>query len=176
MPASSPGPPRAEAGIAAAVRRASPSLSASSTAFVISSTNSGMPSVRSMMSCPALAGRGLLPTTPSIMASMSRFGSRLRVRRSYMRLSDPGRRKFRPERNKQQNAETCNPVDYSTERFQARGVGPMRILEDHQNGILPRQRFHLRDERLQSSLSALFRGKVKRRIASIVRQRQHVGE
>ena len=37
--------------MAAAVRSAAPSLSASSTAFVISSTNSGMPSVRSMMSC-----------------------------------------------------------------------------------------------------------------------------
>ena len=40
---------------AAAVFRASTSLSASSTAFVISSTNSGMPSVRSTMSCLMLA-------------------------------------------------------------------------------------------------------------------------
>ena len=60
--------------------RASPSLSASSTALVISSTNRGMPSVRSMMSCRTLAGMSLLPTTPSIMASMSRCASRLMVR------------------------------------------------------------------------------------------------
>ena len=40
--------------------RAAPSLSASSTAFVISSTNSGMPSVRSMMSCRMLAGSELV--------------------------------------------------------------------------------------------------------------------
>ena len=38
----------------------SPSLSASSTALVISSTNSGMPSVRSMMSCRMFAGRQLV--------------------------------------------------------------------------------------------------------------------
>ena len=46
------GTARAEDGTAAAVWRASPSLSASNTAFVISSTNSGMPSVRSTMSLP----------------------------------------------------------------------------------------------------------------------------
>ena len=44
------GTARAGDGTAAAVCCASPSLSASSTAFVISSTNSGMPSVRSMIS------------------------------------------------------------------------------------------------------------------------------
>ena len=66
--------------MAAAVRCAAPSLPASSTALVISSTNRGMPSVRSMMSCRTLAGRSLLPTTRSIMALISRSASRLRVR------------------------------------------------------------------------------------------------
>ena len=42
--------------------------------------NAGMPSVRSMMSCRTLAGMGLLPTTRSIMASISRCVSRLSVR------------------------------------------------------------------------------------------------
>ena len=44
------GTARAGDGTAATVRRAAPSLSASSTAFVISSTNRGMPSVRSTIS------------------------------------------------------------------------------------------------------------------------------
>jgi hypothetical protein len=44
------GTARAGDGIAAAVCRASPSLPASSTAFVISSTNNGIPSVRSTIS------------------------------------------------------------------------------------------------------------------------------
>jgi hypothetical protein len=39
-----------------------------------------MPSVRSMMSCRTLAGMGLLPTTRSIIASISRCVSRLSVR------------------------------------------------------------------------------------------------
>ncbi len=88
-----------------------------------------------------------------------------------MRLADSGRRKFRPERNEQQNAEGHNQIDYSAENFQARRVRPLRVLEDHQNWISPRQRLHLREERLQSSLSALLRSKVERRIPSIIWQR-----
>ena len=57
-----------------------PSLPASSTALVISSTNRGMPSVRSMMSCRMFAGSSLFPTTRSIIALMSRSASRLMVR------------------------------------------------------------------------------------------------
>jgi hypothetical protein len=92
-----------------------------------------------------------------------------------MRLSRPGRCKLRPERNEQQNAKAHNPVDYSPKSFQARRVSPMSILQDHQEWILPRQRFHLREERLQSSLSALLRRKIEYRIAAIIRQRQHLG-
>ena len=54
-------------GTAATSRWAAPSLSASSTDFVISSTNKGMPSVRSMMSCRMFAGINLLPTMRSII-------------------------------------------------------------------------------------------------------------
>ena len=57
-----------------------PSSPASSTAFVISSTNRGMPSVRSMMSCRMFAGSELVAATRSIMASTSRRVSRLIVR------------------------------------------------------------------------------------------------
>ena len=52
----------------------------------------------------------------------------------------------------------------------------MRILEDHQHRVLPRQRLHLRDERFQRSLPALLRVQFERRITSVVRQRQHLGE
>ena len=79
MRASLQGPPARRTEQPRRSAAAAPSLSASSTAFVISSTNSGMPSVRSMMSCRMFAGRGLLPTTPSIIASMSRSASRLMV-------------------------------------------------------------------------------------------------
>jgi hypothetical protein len=93
-----------------------------------------------------------------------------------MRLSDPRRRKFRPERNEQQHAKGWNPVHNSTEYLQTRRVGPMSVLQDHQNRIFQRQRCHLREERLQSSLSALLRREIERRVTSVVRQRQHLGK
>ena len=74
------GTARAGDGTAATVRRAAPSLSASSTAFVISSTNSGMPSVRSTISASTSAGSALFPARRAIMAAASRSPSRLSVR------------------------------------------------------------------------------------------------
>src|SRR5262245_44916910 len=76
-------------GTAAAVRRAAPSLSASNTAFVISSTNSGMPSVRSTISTITSAGNCLFPTRrPMIVATDAvRFGDALQPRRLVRRLS-----------------------------------------------------------------------------------------
>jgi hypothetical protein len=71
---------RAEDGTAAMVCLASPSLSASNAAFVISSTNNGMPSVRSMMSWRILAGSSSLPTTRSITAPASRSPNRFMLR------------------------------------------------------------------------------------------------
>ena len=65
-------------GIAATARSAS-WPPASNTALVISSTNNGMPSVRSMMSWRTLGERSL-PATRSIIARISRSPSRLSVR------------------------------------------------------------------------------------------------
>jgi len=71
---------RAGDGTAATVRRAAPSLSASITAFVISSTNSGMPSVRSTIPAITSAGSPWFPTRRAMMAVASRSPSRLSVR------------------------------------------------------------------------------------------------
>ena len=119
-------------GTAATARSAAPSPSASSTAFVISSTNSGMPSVRSMMSCRMFAGSGLLPTTPSMMAAMSRSPSRLSVRRSHAAVRSTAARTRAGSVTTSSTRRVLNPVHCPTESFQARGIGPMRILEDHQ--------------------------------------------
>ena len=67
-------------GMEATVCCAAPSLPASNTALVISSTNRGMPSVRSIMSLRTSVGMSLLPTTLSITVSMSRCANRLSVR------------------------------------------------------------------------------------------------
>ncbi len=50
-----------------------------------------------------------------------------------MRPSDPGRLEFRPERHDQQHADRSDLIDDPAEHFQARRVGPMRVLEDHQH-------------------------------------------
>jgi hypothetical protein len=52
---------------------------------------------------------------------------------SHVRPSDPRRVEFRPERHDQQHRKGRDPVHCPTQRFQACGVGPMRILEDHQH-------------------------------------------
>jgi calcineurin-like phosphoesterase family protein len=60
----------------------------------------------------------------------------------HVRSSDPGRLELRPERHDQQRAEARDPIHEPTENFQARRVGPMRILQDHQHRILTCQCFH----------------------------------
>src|SRR5258705_10500775 len=67
-------------GTVAAVRRAAPSFSASSTALVISSTNRGMPSVRSTISAITSAGSTLFSTSRAMIAAVSRSPSRFSVR------------------------------------------------------------------------------------------------
>jgi hypothetical protein len=64
-------------GTAAAIRHAAPPPSASRTDLVISSTNSGMPSVRSTISAITSAGSSLFPTRCAMMAAVSRSPSRL---------------------------------------------------------------------------------------------------
>src|SRR5262249_2245025 len=86
----------------ATTRSATFSLSASSTASVISSTNKGMPSVRSMMSSRTVAGRCLLPTTRSITASISRRQP-IESDGSNVRSPDPGCLKLWPERHDQED-------------------------------------------------------------------------
>ena len=94
----------------------------------------------------------------------------------HVRPSDPGRLELWTERHNQQHRKGANPVDDPTEHFQARWIGPVRILEDHQQGVLPRQCIHLRGERFQRFLPALLWFQVERRITSVVRERQHLGE
>ena len=94
----------------------------------------------------------------------------------HMRLSHPRRVELGAERYDQQHRKGFNPVHGPTERFQARRIDPMRILEDHQHRLLACQSRELRRQRFQRSLPALFRGQLERGIASIIRERQHLGE
>src|SRR5215469_14644532 len=114
-------------GTAAIARAAAVSLPASSTALVISSTNKGIPSVRSMMSCRMLADSWLSPTTRSIMAAGFVLCQSIDEDGVDVRPSNPRRVEFRPERHEQQHLKCPNSVYNPTERFQAGWVGPLRI-------------------------------------------------
>ena len=78
---------------------AAPSLSASNTAFVISSTKSGMPSVRSMMSCRMFGGSSLFPVTLSMMAAISRSAEPIECESGNVRPPNPRRVKLRSIRD-----------------------------------------------------------------------------
>ena len=109
---------------------ATPSPSASSSAFVISSTNSGCR--RRARRCPAgFAASGLSSATRSISAVTSHGPRRLSVS-AVTWAARPGRREFGPEGDKQQGAQAADPVQQPAERLEARRVGPVGVLEDHQ--------------------------------------------
>jgi len=54
---------------------------------------------------------------------------------SHMRPSDPRWFELRPERHDQEHAKGAKPVHCPTDGLQARWVGPVRILEDHQHWV-----------------------------------------
>ena len=95
----------------AAVWRASSSLSASSTAFAISSMNSGMPSVRSMMSCRIYSWQIIIAHERTVDKEAD-FALCQAIDResSDVRLSGPGGLKLRPESHDQQNAKGANAI------------------------------------------------------------------
>ena len=93
-----------------------------------------------------------------------------------MRLSRPRRIELGTESYDQERRKGLNSIHGPTERFQARGVGPMCVLKDHQHWLLTCQTGKLCRQRLQRSLSALLRCEVECWIASIGRQRQHLGK
>ena len=95
---------------------------------------------------------------------------------SHVRPSDPGRAEFRPESNKYQEPVAHGQVHRPGEQFEAGWIGPMRIFENHQHGIDPRQRLDLRTKRFQRFLTTELRLDFNRRVASIVGQRQHFGK
>jgi hypothetical protein len=93
------------------------------------------------------------------MASMSRSPEAVDRHECYMRSPYPGRIKVRPECHYQQHRKAADALDDPTERFQARWIGPMGVLEDHQHRSLACQFSNLCCLGFQRSLPALFRGK-----------------
>ena len=70
----------------------------------------------------------------------------------HLRLSHPWRVELGAEGHDQQDRKGSDSIDRPTERFQARRIDPMRILEDHQHRLLARQSRELRHQRFQRCL------------------------
>ena len=167
--------------IAATVRRAAPSLSASRTAFVISSTNKGMPSVRSTISASTSAGSR--KGTGQARDNGSRFSfpkpvQHVRENR-HMRLSHPRRFELGAGSYDEHRRRIFNPIYGPASTFQARGVGPMGILEDPAPLVSGVPMPQLLGQSFQRSLPALFRSRVRardsvRRLATTAQSRRRV--
>src|SRR6516165_10216244 len=90
--------------------------------------------------------------------------------------SNPWRLEPRPKGHNQQRAETWYCVDHMIKQFEARGIGPLRILKYHQPSVHSCQRLDLLSERLQRSISTLLRGQVELRVSPVVPKQQQIGE
>ena len=95
---------------------------------------------------------------------------------SHVRPSDRGQAEFRPVGNQYQEPMARGQIHRPGEQFEAGWIGPMRIFENHQHGIDPRQRLDLRTKCFQRFLATELRLDFNRRVASIVGQRQHFGK
>ena len=119
--------------------------------------------MRSMMSCLMLCGQRLVAGDAVDHGGDFALAEPVEGECSDVRPSDPRRLELRSVRDDQQHAKSSYPVHRPTERFKARRVDPMRILEDHQHRIGSRQRLQLRGERFQRLLPPLLRGQFERR-------------
>ena len=78
-----------------------------------------------------------------------------------MRLAAPPVLKLWPERNHEQDSKARHPGDRQVEQFARGRVGPMRVLEDHQDGLAPRQGFELMQQRFEQHLALALRAQIE---------------
>ena len=88
-----------------------------------------------------------------------------------MRLSDPRRLELGPKGYDQQDAAGRGPIHSPAEYLQTGGIGPMRILEDHQHRVFACKRLDRPTQRFKRFLPTLLRCQVECGITSVVWQR-----
>jgi len=89
-----------------------------------------------------------------------------------VRQPGPGRLVFRPEGDQHHYRQGAEPLDHQIEHFERGRIGPVGVLEQHQDRLLSRQCFELVEQGRQGQ-AALLRGtQCERRIAVAGRDRQ----
>jgi hypothetical protein len=82
-----------------------------------------------------------------------------------VRETGPGRLVFRPEGDQYQYRQGADALDRQIEHFERGRIGPVDILEQHQNRLLPRQCLELVEQGRQGQAALLRRAQCERRIA-----------
>ena len=150
---------------------------ASSTALVISSTNSGMPSVRSTMSCRMFAGSALVAGNVVDHALAVALRQPIERESASRGPPDPRRLELRTEGDDQQHRQRPNPVDDQIEQlpgsWDRSNARPRRSSAPGWSAA--------RASSCDTSASSVFSlrccgRQVERGITSVVRQRQQLGE
>jgi len=89
-----------------------------------------------------------------------------------VRETGPGRLVFQPEGDRHQYRQGADALDRQIEYFERGRIGPVGVLEQHQDRLLPRQCFNLVEQGRQGQ-PALLRGtQCERRVAVAGRDRQ----
>jgi hypothetical protein len=83
-----------------------------------------------------------------------------------VRETDPRRLVFRPEGDQQQYWQGADALDRQIENFERGRIGPVGVLEQHQDRLLPRQCFELVEQGRQGQPPLLRRAQCERRIAA----------
>ena len=97
------------------------SLSASSTALVISSTKRGMPSVRSIISLPNTPGESLVSHDAVNHCDDFALTKATKTKCGHVRPTDPGRLELRSKGDDQQDTESFQPVHCAAEHLRLVG-------------------------------------------------------
>ena len=93
-----------------------------------------------------------------------------------MRGPAPGRLKFGPERDQQQDRQACHARHDEIEQLARCRVAPLRIFINHQQRLLARAKFDLPQQRLKRFLFLLMRRETERRVLVSGRDRQKLGQ
>src|SRR6516164_9313750 len=111
--------------------------------LVNSSTNRGTPSVRATIWVTTSLGNALPPAICLTRTARSCRSRRLSA------STGPDRLELGAVRHDQQDRQAVNTFDYQVEQLARGRGGPMRVLEDHKEGLPARQAPDLPDQGLQ---------------------------
>src|SRR5258705_2012290 len=93
-----------------------------------------------------------------------------------MAMPGPARQELGPVGEDDEERDAPDPIDDEIQFFQAGGIGPVSVLEQHHGGLAARHRLYQVDERSDRSLLLPLRGHGQWSVPFLARDRQHGGD